>query len=301
MWVEKRGVSTLDAVEALATELGQPAREFGFAGLKDARAVTRQWLSIHDVDPARAEKAECPGVRVLAASRHENKLRMGHLRGNRFGIVLRGVDPDHLEALQKNVDHLKEVGVPNYFGEQRFGKRGANLAKGLKILSGNPKKTARRIPKRLLRLLISAVQSEVFNRVLNRRIEDIDQLVDGDVAWIHESGACFLVDNAQAEAKRCKNFEISPSGPMPGPKMLRASGEVARLEDEILAELAVDCEVFGRVPGGTNSGVRRPLRVPLGSPKLSPLDSAARIEFELGKGSFATAVLRQLLTDLPWV
>ncbi len=301
LWVEKCGISTLDAVEALAAEFGRPARDFGYAGLKDARAVTRQWLSINGVDPARASGLELPGLQVLSASLHENKLRMGHLAGNRFEIVVRELGPEHLPAVSENLDHLAKFGVPNYFGEQRFGKRGANLAKGIRILQGNPKKTARRIPKRLLRLLISAVQSEAFNRILIRRIEEIDQVVAGDVAWIHASGACFLVENPEQEAARCEQLAISPSGPMPGPKMLLAGGEIGRLEEEVMAELAIDCEIFAKVPGGTNSGVRRPLRVPLGSPQVELVDGGLKLEFELGKGSFATAVLRQLLAGLPWV
>lgn len=298
LYVEKRGLSTMLAVESLAAEFGRDPREFGYAGLKDAQAVTRQWISLEHIEAERVKGLELPGLRVLEALMHGNKLRMGHLRGNRFAIVLRGCEPSDLESIQQNLAHMEAVGVPNYFGEQRFGKRGANLAKGLKILRGNPRKAARRIPKRLLRLLISAVQSEAFNRVLMRRLDHLHQLENGDVAWIHDSGACFMVDDAAVEQERCSRFEISPSGPMPGPKMLRAGGEIGALEDAVLAEMEIDCEIFAGVPHGTNSGVRRSLRTKIGSPNARLTDSGILLEFDLGKGSFATAVLGELI-DCP--
>ena len=301
LWVEKRGLSTMIAVEHLAAKFGRDPREFGYAGLKDAHAVTRQWISLEHLEPESARDLELPGLRILDAQQHGNKLRMGHLRGNRFAILLRGCEPSDLQSVRMNLAHMEAHGVPNYFGEQRFGKRGANLAKGLKILRGNPRRAARRIPKRLLRLLISAVQSEAFNRVLIGRLDRLEQLQDGDVAWIHDSGACFLVEQAAAEQDRCMRFLLSPSGPMPGPKMLRAKAAVGALEDEVLAQMEIDCEIFGRVPHGTNSGLRRPLRIPLGMPRAVLADGGILLEFELGKGSFATTVVRELLADVGWV
>lgn len=298
--VEKCGIATMPAAEAIAAALGVPLRQVGWAGLKDAQAITRQWLSVEGADEARARALELPGIRVLELRRHGNKLKLGHLRGNRFSILVRGPGAAELPAVEANLGWLAAHGVPNWVGEQRFGKRGANLDKGLSILAGDPRRTARRIPKRLLRLLVSAVQSEVFNRVLAARLDGYDRVEDGDVAWLHRNGACFLVEQAVNERVRCQRFEISPSGPLPGPKCLQPHGEPGALERRVLAGLDLDPAAFGAVPGGTNEGARRPLRVPLADPAAAVEDGGIRLGFELPQGSFATSVLRELLAEMPW-
>ncbi|MEM7205145.1 MAG: tRNA pseudouridine(13) synthase TruD [Planctomycetota bacterium] len=298
--IEKTGLSTLDAVALLGRALGRRDREFGIAGLKDARAVARQWISIDGVDPERAVALSAPGLRVLEVHRHGNKLKMGHLRGNRFSILVEGAGPEHAEAAQAILDDLTARGVPNYFGEQRFGKRGANLDKGLRILCGNPRKAARTMPRRLLGLVVSAVQSEVFNGVVRRRLGSLDTMFQGDVAWLHRNGACFVVADAAREAPRCARLEISPSGPLPGPKILRPEGEPGAIEAEVQAELGIDPAWFGRMPRGTHDGARRPLRAPVGEARLQVEPRGLRLEFELPRGSYATSVLREVLRDSPW-
>ena len=301
LWVEKEGVATMPAAEALAAALGVSVRQAGWAGLKDALAVTRQWISVENGDADRARSLDLEGIRVLDARRHGNKLKLGHLKGNRFEIVIRGDGlASALPDVRANLDWLVARGVPNWVGEQRFGKRGANLDKGLSILRGNPRHIARRVPKRLLRLLISAVQSEVFNRVLAARLESFDRVVDGDVAWLHRNGACFVVDDVEADTPRCAQFEISPSGPLPGPKCLEPRGDQGRLESDALAALDLQPQAFGALPGGTNDGARRPLRVPLTDAEAEAVDQGIRLRFALPQGSFATSVLRELLTDMPW-
>lgn len=301
LWVEKTGIATMPAAEQLAAAFGVPVRQLGWAGLKDAMAVTRQWISVENGDPGRVSALDLEGIRVLDARRHGNKLKLGHLRGNRFEIVVRGDETAAaLESTAANLDWLVAHGVPNWVGEQRFGKRGANLDKGLSILRGNPRHTARRVPKRLLRLLISAVQSEVFNRVLAGRLESFDRVFAGDVAWLHRNGACFLVEDVGAEQPRCEAFEISPSGPLPGPKCLAPGGDQRELEAEALAALDLTPDVFGALPGGTNDGARRPLRVPLTDASVEAVDGGLRFCFALPQGSFATSVLRELLTEMPW-
>jgi tRNA pseudouridine13 synthase len=288
------------AVELIADALGRRQKEFGFAGLKDAQAVARQWITLQGADPAAVEALDIPGVRVLRVTRHGNKLKIGHLRGNRFRIRLRGSGAAQAESVQAQLAHLAAHGVPNFFGEQRFGKRGANLDKGLRILRGNPRKAARTMPRRLLNLIVSAVQSEAFNRVLNRRLETLDRVLPGDVAWLHRNGACFLVEHAESEQIRCDAFEISPSGPLPGPRLLQAQGEPGRIEREVLAELELDGQMFAKMPHGTHLGARRPLRVPLGEPAVEVEDGELAVAFALPAGAYATAVLRELLDDVPW-
>lgn len=147
--IEKRGLSTIQAVHDLARALNVRRRDIGFAGLKDARAVTRQWMSIEHVDPQRLRTLDLPRIRVLEVMRHTNKLRLGHLRANRFLIRVRQTEPDRLAELQDGLRMLERVGVPNYFGEQRFGDRGDSwqvgrasllnrLEEGLDIILGRP-------------------------------------------------------------------------------------------------------------------------------------------------------------------
>jgi tRNA pseudouridine13 synthase len=301
LWIQKEGISTLDAVRELARALGRREKEFGYAGLKDAKAIARQWISIEHVDDNQLAGLELPSIQILDVRRHNNKLKLGHLAGNRFRILLRDADSAAAGGVLTNLQYLADHGVPNYFGEQRFGKRGANLDKGLRILqSGNPKRASHTMPRRLFNLLISAVQSEVFNCVLCARIETLDRLQVGDVAWIHASGACFLVEDVAAEQPRHDRLEISATGPLPGPKMLQAEGEVRELEERVLEELELTYAAFGRVPYKTHEGARRPLRVPLGSPGVEVVEDGLMISFQLPPGCYATTVLGEVLERTPW-
>ena len=296
--IEKRDLAAHSAVMRLAEALGIHARQVGYAGLKDARAVTRQWMSFENVTEDQLRTLDAAAITVLEVTRHRNRLKIGHLRGNRFRIRVRGA-AEGIVAVRENLAWLARKGLPNWVGEQRFGRMGNNLGKGIGILAGDVRAAARKIPKRLLRLIVSAVQSEVFNRVLRARIEDYDEVQDGDVAWLHRNGACFLVEQAVNERVRCQNFEISPSGPLPGPKCLAPRGAQAALETAALAELGVDVRSFGAVPGGTNDGARRSLRVPLGAVEVEPCEDGFVVCFELPRGAFATAVMHEILETPP--
>lgn len=297
--VEKRGIATMDVAAALAAGLGLRQREVGYAGLKDARAVARQWFSVPRSVEGRLETLRLERARILESIPHRNKLKLGHVRGNRFTILLRGADPEAVDDARALLADMARRGVPNYFGEQRFGKRGANLEKGLRILRGDPARAARRMPKRLLGLLVSAVQSEAFNRVLAARLESIDLVHEGDVAWLHRNGACFLVEDAAAEGRRCEAFEISPSGPLPGPETMPARGAQGELEARVLDELGLDEETLARMPRSHRGG-RRPLRVPLADPEVRARPDGLEVTFELPRGAYATSVLRELLAETPW-
>ena len=298
-WIQKTGLSTLDAIALLASATNTNKRDYGYAGLKDAQAVTRQWVSIEHADPALFRDLDLNAVQVMEVAQHTNKLKPGHLLGNQFSIVLRGASAGQVSQLSENLAWCEERGLPNYFGEQRFGKRGSNLDQGLGILRDpKPKRKAYRFSPRILKLLMSAVQSEVFNRVLCERIDTYDQLQDGDLAWIHDKGASFTVQDLAAEQPRCDAFEISPTGPLPGPKMLRAKGQPGELEDRVMAGLDLSMEAFGFLrshPGG-----RRPLRLRVSGSSVAAEEDGVRLEFALPAGSYATSVLRMLLVDPPW-
>lgn len=137
--LEKRGLNTQQAIHDLAAALDVPRREFGYAGLKDARAVTRQWLSIEHMEPDRLRAIQLPRMRVLEVTRHTNKLKLGHLRGNRFAIRVRNTPADRLADVKHALDELVRRGVPNFFGPQRFGQRGDNADIGRALLAGDLK------------------------------------------------------------------------------------------------------------------------------------------------------------------
>lgn len=136
--IEKRGLSTMRAVGDIARRLGIPARDIGLAGLKDARAVAVQTLSVEHIDPKRVESLDIPRIRVLRVTRHGNKLKIGHLRGNRFRIRLREVEKGREDDIARCGETLLARGVPNYFGQQRFGSRGDTWRIGQAVLENDP-------------------------------------------------------------------------------------------------------------------------------------------------------------------
>jgi len=298
LWVEKTGLTTPALLEQLARALGVPRSALGYAGMKDAQAVTRQQVSAHGVDPAAALALELDGVRVLAAERHRSKLRVGHLRGNRFRVRLRGVDPERAADVSAVLGELARRGVPNGFGPQRFGRHGDAWKHGRDLLAGNARRVRRKRGLSLLRFYASAWQSKLFNEVLTARWSTFDTLLTGDLAWLHDRGAVFRVDDAAREAPRAAAFEISPTGPLFGPEMIEPSGEPLAVERAVLAAHGL----LGPDLGGPRflswKGARRPLRVP-------PRDLAhgwgedafggyLELTFALPAGAYATNVVREL-------
>jgi tRNA pseudouridine13 synthase len=172
------------------------------------------------------------------------------------------------------------------------------------IKTGNPTAAARAIDEKLRRLWVSALQSELFNQVLSRRLPAIDRIMTGDLAWKHENGACFLVESAETEQPRCAAFEISPTGPLVGYRMSLPSHEPLAIEQAVLASYQLSPENF-RVEGRLKvKGARRPLRV-----RPENIEIAAGVDdhgahitvaFTLPPGSFATVLLRELMkSDTP--
>ncbi len=137
-FVEKAGLSTQQAVHDIARALAVRRHEIGVAGLKDARAVTRQWMSVEHIDPERVAAIDVPRVSILETTRHTNKLRIGHLKANHFVIRVRNTEPDRLAELQDALARLSRAGVPNHFGPQRFGYRGDTWAIGRALLQQDP-------------------------------------------------------------------------------------------------------------------------------------------------------------------
>lgn len=286
--VEKRGLNTRDVVGALARALGIREGEIGVAGQKDRQALTRQWVSVPatELDPLPAGD----GWRVLEAVRHGNKLKTGHLSGNRFTIRLRGAG-DALAAARAIVDCLGETGLPNYFGPQRFGRGGDNAEKGRGILE-------RRLQVRSRyhrRLYLSALQSELFNDWLDRRIDDglLATAVEGDLLRIRASGGIFRCDDPGADGPRVAGGEVDPTGPIFGHKGRRAAGPAGAREDRVLEAAGLTPEAF-RAGGRDARGDRRVARVEVVDPRIERDDPDLVLAFTLPPGTYATVVLAEL-------
>ena len=292
LWVEKVGLDTPEAAFRIASALGLPAGQVSWAGLKDRVAVTRQWLSV----PARAESAlaalePSPELRVLAHARHGNKLRVGHLRGNRFRIRIR--DAERPQAAGPVMERLVAAGLPNAFGEQRFG-RGDNTLRGLALVRGE------RLPVRPSaferKLYVSAYQALLFNRMLEARLRDgtLRRALMGDLMRKTDTGGLFVCHAPEVDQPRVERGEIVATGPVFGWKMPRSEGEVDAAEQALLAAAGLPLESVRRL-GGIAEGTRRPFAVPVADARWSAEGSTVELSFTLPAGSYATVLLDEVM------
>jgi tRNA pseudouridine13 synthase len=289
--VEKRLRTTEEVARALARAAGVRARDVGYAGRKDRVAVTTQWFSVPGLAPDGALGLELPGARVLEAARHPHKLRTGHLRGNRFRIAVRIDGEAAVAEAAEALARVGRVGMPNRFGGQRFGRDGANPERARAVLAGARAGGDRRHA----RFLLSALQAAVFNEVLAGRGTRWDRLERGDVAVVHASGGLFRVEDPRAEAARAAAFEISPTGPIFGTRVLEPDGAVRARERAVLAAYGIDPDA-PRVPRGLRMrGGRRSLRVRPEEVRASPVAGGLELRFTLPSGSYATVLLEEVL------
>jgi tRNA pseudouridine13 synthase len=316
LWIEKRGINTHDAVRRLAAVIGKRGADAGVGGLKDAVAITRQWISFEHVKENRDALVAyaTPELKVLQMTAHGNKLKMGHLRGNRFTILLRLAENTSdartklFERAKTVCAQLRTLGVPNYYGPQRFGRGEANAALGRLLVRGDREGFQRayteshgdkRLPDRKLRnLLVNAFQSELFNRVLALRMPELGRLLPGDLACLHRNGAVFAVNSAEDAAReqpRADALEISPSGPLFGPQMPSPQLRPREIEDQIIAESGVAAADFGRREAESQPGARRSLRtVLMEDPVVEIANDGVTLRFALPSGSYASIVLREI-------
>ncbi len=328
--IRKRNLGTLEAINRIARDLQVHTRQFGYAGLKDKNAVTTQVLSVEGVLPERVLKIEQPDIEVLWAERHPHKLRVGHLRGNRFQIILRDIPHDALLRVESVMKRMATEGVPNRFGAQRFGNKNNSHLVGKALVKADwetvmryiltddalqddhvsrhvqrelERKPVERvimgIPHRLRKLYLSAYQAYLFNCLLEKRLPYLDKLLEGDIAVKHDNGAPFLVTDATTEQSRADAFEISPSGPIFGYKMRLPTGDVLTLETSLLADERVRFEAFRKVVGIRLPGTRRPLRMPMQLHEVSSVNSkGGHLDFTLPAGGYATVVLEKLMPNI---
>jgi tRNA pseudouridine13 synthase len=292
-FIEKRGLTTKDAVRALCESVGADPRAAGWAGLKDRHAVTRQWISIWGATPDAVRKAEIEGIRVLEVALHPHKLRTGHLQANRFRIRLRQIDVSKLEDLRRVLSEIEMHGLPNYYGEQRFGREGDNAERALRWVLGETRPPRSGFQRKLQ---MSALQSQLFNRRVAERVQSstLARVFAGDVMKKHDSGGLFIATEVEDTQARADTWEISPTGPMFGAKMRWPEGEALACEEALLQEAGLTLDHLAkwkRVAPGT----RRFVRVPVPSVDLTVSDNTVDLNFTLPAGSYATILVREIL------
>lgn len=358
--IEKRGLATMRAVNDISRALGVLTRDIGLAGLKDARAVAVQTLSIEHIDPARIEGLSIPRIKVLSISRHTNKLKIGHLFGNRFQIKMRDVDPARVPDIRTICETLAARGAPNYFGQQRFGLRGDTWQIGRAVLKRDYKevvdlvlgragpldtgevlrarklydagkyeaaarawpygfrdnaRAARAMDKskgkhvrafhaldiRLKKFFVNAYQSYLFNQVVAARVSELDRVHVGDLAYKHDNGAVFRVEDEAAEAPRAAAFEISPTGPIFGFRMTQPDGHARQIEESIISAEGVNLDDFRSGRESKFHGSRRPLRFAPEDLTVNPGEDNygpfVELAFSLPSGCYATMILREICKE----
>jgi len=292
--VRKRERTTRELIRAIADATGVPTSEVGNAGMKDKHAVTTQWLSV----PARSVTSPeslvlGDGFEVLEVARHTNKLRTGHLSGNRFRIRIVGVNERAEPAARAILAEIEERWLPNYFGSQRFGFGGDNLDRAIAWASGSGGRG--RVPPFERKLFSSVLQSEVFNRYVVARLgEGLALPIPGEVVRLEGSRALFVVEDPEQEASRWRARDIHPTGPLFGPKMKEPRGRAQELERCAVGAVALSPEALAKVARSAD-GTRRDVLVrPADVDLMVDGPDSLVISFFLPAGSYGTLLVREL-------
>ncbi|MBK4988334.1 tRNA pseudouridine(13) synthase TruD [Pseudomonas sp. S36] len=296
LWVEKRDLNTEEAARRLARAAGVPARAISYAGLKDRQALTRQWFSLHlpgkaDPDLSRAEDAS---LRVLKQARHQRKLQRGAHSANGFTLRLTALKADH-QAIDARLALLKQQGVPNYFGTQRFGHGGGNVQDALEWAARKALPEQRNVRSRLL----SAGRSYLFNQALAARVAqgNWDQAQVGDLLAFTDSRSFFPAGEAECSDPRLAVLDLHPTGPLWGEGASPAAGACADLENAIAARQPALCHWLSQA--GMDHE-RRIMRLPIGGLTWHyPEPDILQLEFVLPAGCFATVVVREVVDLVP--
>jgi len=299
LWIEKRDMGAEYFERQIAKRLDIPVGEVGTAGLKDRRAVTRQWVSVPASVETRLAALEGDGIKVLRVGKHSNKLRAGHLHGNRFRILIRNAGglpalDDNVQAsrLHYVVDRLREHGLPNYYGPQRFGHDGETLHLGMAILRGE--KSARN--PFMKKLALSAAQSALFNHALAQRFRDdlLRRVLPGDVMCKVPFGGMFVAEDVVTEQRRFDAREIVTAGPIFGRKMFAAATDAAQREQAALSAFELASSTFNGF-GKLLLGTRRHNLVYVSDLAAALEPDGIRLSFTLPAGSYATVLLREIM------
>jgi tRNA pseudouridine13 synthase len=288
--IRKTGANTLVVARELAKYFKVKEGLVSYAGLKDRFAVTEQWFGIHlpgktvyDLSNLAIE-----GVEVLSVKRHNKKLRIGALSGNRFELVLLKVS--HIDDVLRRWAAVSQFGVPNYFGEQRFGINGGNLDRALELFQGKKVKD-----KKKRGLYLSAARSEIFNQIISQRIENnqFESLSTGDVFMLSGTQSVFLAEEIDKTImQRFQEKDIDLTAALWGAGELMSQGESQQLEQEIADEYSDFCQ--GLVKFGLKQERRR-IRLSLTEGQITAENDTITLSFFLPSGCYATTILRELI------
>jgi len=308
--VRKKALTTWKMLEIFSNRLGIRVRDIGYAGLKDKDAMTIQYISVHRKHEEAIKSFSHDQIKILEMTYHNNKLRIGHLKGNRFFVRLKKVNPTDAKKIDSLLKWIAENGSPNYFGWQRFGREGDNYETAREIIEGKRKMRDRK--KR--DFLMSAYQSHLFNLWLSKRIEisrlfeglkpkelkdlfvwndeiikqihktpHFFKLLPGDVLQHYPHGKLFTVDDLHEEAGRFKNHDVSPTGLLSGQKAKQATGLAWEIEKEFVEEVPAQ--------GGRRYAWIWPEEI---EGRYKKEEWHYELHFTLPRGSYATVVLEMI-------
>lgn len=292
--LEKRDMGAEFFIKQIARRLNTTPDEIGTAGMKDRRAVTRQWVSVPAACEPLLSQLEGDGLRVLNTGRHVNKLKPGHLHGNRFRVRIRDAAQNASALLPPIFEVIRTHGMPNFYGEQRFGKEQETLATGLELLQSGGERP--RVNRFLRKLSLSAVQSALFNRCLALRLADglLRRVLPGDVLAKWPFGGMFLAEDVATEQARFDGWELVHTGPMFGKKMRAALGEAAAREQAVLGEAGIEARQFHAF-GKLLQGTRRHNLVYVDDLEGKVDGPDVWLHFTLPAGSYATVLLGEVM------
>jgi tRNA pseudouridine13 synthase len=292
LWIEKTNLTSEQAISRIARAFDVPAPQIGTAGMKDRRAVTRQHVSVPTTRDDLPELGD--DLRILGARRHTNRLRTGHLHGNRFRIRVRDTAlPPHeaAQAASRVLERLSTLGMPNLFGPQRFGLGSETSTLGMALLKGE--KTTRK--KSLRKLALSAAQALLYNEYLETRIADglYRKVIPGDVLKKLATGGLFSTQDPSTDQLRLDSRELVHAGPIFGRKTFPAHDEASLREQKILESHELTLDDFKR-HGKLLAGTRRPDIVYPEETSIEEATDGIVLAFTLPAGSYATVLLTKV-------
>lgn len=294
--IRKTGANTDWVAGQLAKWLGVKRHDVGFAGLKDRHAITTQWFSVYapgqqfDDLTQQIPEALFESIEILEQTHHRKKLRRGVLKGNHFTLTLHECDGD-FALLEKNISIIKEQGIPNYFGEQRFGRGFGNISSARDWFNGEFKPRKRQLKS----LYLSAARSWIFNQILATRVENgtWNTALAGDVFMLEGSHSWFVDDQDASIPQRVIDQEIHPTGALWGKGLLDTDADAETVESNVAMQEEVLAN--GLIKEGLKQD-RRALRVLVKDLSYKWQDEQTLVlKFSLPAGSYATVVLAQLV------
>ena len=292
--IRKQELNTAQVGKILAKHAGLPPSRVSWAGMKDRNAVTEQWFSVHLANKPEPDWRELNNdhLKVLDVHRNDRKLRTGVLKGNQFYLRVRDVKGD-MDAVKEHYETILDHGVPNYFGEQRFGFRGRNLHKALAMFR-NPRRRQNRHERGIY---LSAARAMLFNAVLDRRVREKtwNTLLPGELCMLDGTHSYFPAAHEPDLQRRLEHFDIHPTGPLWGEGALSTSGECMQLEQDVVNEYA---EFTAGLEAAGLKQDRRSLRLEPRFFQLQVSGNELFLNFELPPGAYATAVLHELIDTL---